>query len=367
MLPASLSTSYMYEIAGFRSKQRIPVVTYFHQPSQCVLVRAAQPLVGLLHRHCTEDVALLNWYRAREHATDDETKLYIFDLRSYAAAVGNGVGRGGGKEDVSLYICTELVHSNLENIHAIRNSFNLLCDVVAPGSGEEEIAYLYYTKLDESCWLKYIRAILDCSVKVAERIHLERTSVVVRCSDGWDRTPQVCSLVEIMLDPYYRTLEGIAVLIEKEWCGFGHKFHDRCGHAVNHSTNPDEKSPIFVQFLDCVMQLVTQFPNSFEFNGFLLVFLADHVNSALFGNFLGNSDKERRVKLNVHRLTQSVWSHVYEHSERFVNEDFEPYFDCIWPSTSVKQVRLWDRFYGRWDHKLHPSSLNAYDQWHDDW
>lgn len=31
--------------------------------------------------------------------------------------------------------------------------------------------------------------------------------VLVHCSDGWDRTPQIVALAKLLLDPYYRTIE----------------------------------------------------------------------------------------------------------------------------------------------------------------
>ena len=39
----------------------------------------------------------------------------------------------------------------------------------------------------------------------------EGVSVVVHCSDGWDRTAQTCGLASLMLDPYYRTIQGFEV------------------------------------------------------------------------------------------------------------------------------------------------------------
>lgn len=49
-------------------------------------------------------------------------------------------------------------------------------------------------------------------------------NVIVHCSDGWDRTSQMSALAQIMLDPYYRTIHGFCVLIEKDWISFGHMF-----------------------------------------------------------------------------------------------------------------------------------------------
>ncbi|KPA75795.1 hypothetical protein ABB37_08320 [Leptomonas pyrrhocoris] len=51
--------------------------------------------------------------------------------------------------------------------------------------------------------------------------------VFVNCSDGWDRTAQVCLLAQLLLDPYYRTVEGLCVLLERELLCFGHPLQTR--------------------------------------------------------------------------------------------------------------------------------------------
>jgi len=58
-------------------------------------------------------------------------------------------------------------------------------------------------------------------------VGIEDRSVLVHCSDGWDRTAQTCALASIMLDPHYRTIDGFLALVQKEWLHFGHKFADR--------------------------------------------------------------------------------------------------------------------------------------------
>ena len=59
------------------------------------------------------------------------------------------------------------------------------------------------------------------------------------------------------------------MLIEWQWLEFGHKFADRCGHSL--ITDETERCPVFLQWLDCVFQLVCQFPVDFEFNEAYLV------------------------------------------------------------------------------------------------
>lgn len=98
-------------------------------------------------------------------------------------------------------------------------------------------------KFDSAGWLSHIHAVLDGTLAIVREIENDKVSVLVHCSDGWDRTsqvckvvnhttedtvesthftlPQLCSLAMLLMDPYYRTQKGFAVLIEKEWITFG--------------------------------------------------------------------------------------------------------------------------------------------------
>lgn len=113
----------------------------------------------------------------------------------------------------------------------------------------------------ESKWYEFIFLILAGSLDLAKNL-LKGINSLVHCSDGWDRTSQLCSLGAILLDPYYRTLEGLLVLIEKDWMHFGHQFRKRLAQGIN-DPGSEDKSQVFLQFLDCITQLIYQFPNEF--------------------------------------------------------------------------------------------------------
>lgn len=168
----------------------------------------------------------------------------------------------------------------------------------------------------------------------------------MHCSDGWDRTAQICGLAELALDPYFRTLKGFLCLIEKEWLQFGHKFADRHGHAPGASRS--ETSPVFLQWLDAVHQLVAHFPCSFEFNESLLVYIMDELFYCRFGTFLGNSQKERMEIIDTAK-TCSLWSDILANSQRFTNLLFTEYRGVLQIPVKSRSIEFWESYFLRWD------------------
>ncbi|MEQ2179483.1 hypothetical protein GOODEAATRI_025400, partial [Goodea atripinnis] len=205
----------------------------------------------------------------------------------------------------------EVMFMGMANIHAIRNSFQALRAVCSqiPDPGNTR-------------WLQHLSVMLKAATLVCGAVEREGRPVLVHCSDGWDRTPQIVALAKVLLDPYYRTLE---VLVETEWLDYGHKFGDRCGHQEN-MDDVSEQCPVFLQWLDCVHQLLKQFPCLFEFNEAFLVKLVQHTYSCLYGTFLCNNAREREAK-NIYKRTCSVWSLLRAGNKNFQNFLYVPGHD----------------------------------------
>ncbi|KAF4530975.1 hypothetical protein B566_EDAN019041, partial [Ephemera danica] len=94
-----------------------------------------------------------------------------------------------------------------------RPRINAMANRAAGKGYENENFYENINGIESSGWLKHVKAVLDTSLFISQAIQ-EGVSVVVHCSDGWDRTAQVCSLAGIFLDPYYRTIQGFQELQE---------------------------------------------------------------------------------------------------------------------------------------------------------
>jgi hypothetical protein len=131
------------------------------------------------------------------------------------------------------------------------------------------------------------------------------------------------SLVQLCSDPFYRTITGFAVLVEKEWMAYGYKY----GQKFQKQKRPtDPLCATFLQFMDwyvgartwrvvcwlllfltvpplptlfflfaarSVWQLWNSSPQSFEFNEDFLLFVIDSVYDSRFGTFLVENARER--------------------------------------------------------------------------
>ncbi|EGT54329.1 CBN-MTM-1 protein [Caenorhabditis brenneri] len=331
---------FLKKLGEFRSKERIPVLSWIDQHTLASITRCSQPMTGIAGKRSADDEThLSNIMNANANCRE----LLILDARPAVNAKLNKAKGGGYEEN---YLTASLTFLNIHNIHVVRDSLKRMCSALIPRVDEKN----YYKALDESKWLNHIQSILEGAVKAVFNVDTEKQSVLVHCSDGWDRTAQLTSLAMIQLDSYYRTIEGFIVLIEKEWCSFGHKFGERIGHGDD-SYNDSERAPIFVQFCDCLWQIMRQFPWAFEFTQDLLISMLDEMYSCKYGTFLFNSEKIRIQDNRCNETTISYWSYVLENKKKFRNPMFRERSKrakkVLYVNPSFCLLHVWTDYYAR--------------------
>ncbi|EGB08455.1 hypothetical protein AURANDRAFT_25625, partial [Aureococcus anophagefferens] len=289
VVPAALTDAVLADAARWRSKARVPVLTWYNRASGAPICRSSQPHAGLTDKDdgdSDDDVVEISAVSPKARGTGAPV-LRIVDCRPVLnakanAAMGKGhevMSRLGGKESATLEFL------DIANIHGMQESFRVLREALgAPDEGDG-----VYRAVHDSRWLNHVSLLLRGAVAVADH-SAGGDPVLVHCSDGWDRTAQVCGLAQFLLDPYCRTIDGFGVLVEKDWCAFGHMFRERGGFG---SDPQQETGPIFLQFLDAVSQIMWQCPTACEFTEEFLEVLADAERSRWFANFLRDSDRDR--------------------------------------------------------------------------
>ncbi|KAM2279648.1 hypothetical protein ACFX1S_040463 [Malus domestica] len=411
MVPKSITDEEVLQASNFRARGRLPVVTWCHPKTGAVLARSSQPLVGLMMnmRSNTDEKIVAALCTQLAGTRVKRRKLYIADARPRKNALANGA-MGGGSESSSHYSQSEIVFFGIDNIHAMRESFARLRDYLDThgaassdgmssflrhggwtwGGGNLSSMSASVSTLGDSGWLIHVQSVLAGSAWIAARVALESASVLVHCSDGWDRTTQLISLANLLLDPYYRTLTGFQALVEKDWLAFGHPLADRVGmpavmgsgnmpseltrqasapvlqsspsrHSsasqapTSHAQNSNDYSPIFLQWVDCVSQLLRMYPFAFEFSSAFLVDLLDCVLSCRFGNFLCNSERERQ-QCGVPDACGCMWVYFADlrasqgSSHVHYNYLYDPlkHDGPLLPPAAALAPTLWPQFHLRW-------------------
>ncbi|KAF1559622.1 Myotubularin-related protein 12, partial [Eudyptes schlegeli] len=162
----------------------------------------------------------------------------------------------------------------------------------------------WFSLLESTNWLEIIRRVLKKAIEVAECLERQHTNVLLIEESATDLCCVISSLVQVMMDSYSRTKSGFQSLIQKEWVIVGHGFLDRCSHL--HKSDKEE-APVFLLLLNCVWQLVQQYPPAFEFTETYLTVLSDSLYVPIFSTFFFNSQHQKDTNMSGESLkTQSA-------------------------------------------------------------
>ncbi|XP_068141283.1 LOW QUALITY PROTEIN: myotubularin-related protein 10-B [Drosophila tropicalis] len=213
----------------------------------------------------------------------------------------------------------------LPSIQDVQRAYQKLRRLCTPETPEKFMLQddKYLGLLEKTNWLFYVSLCLRFSSEAAATLRSSITCVLQE-SNGRDLCCVISSLTQLQLDPYFRSIDGFQSLIQKEWIALEHPFQRRLGHVyplsagANDQFHDSEQSPVFLLFLDCVWQLLQQFPDEFEFTQTYLTTLWDSCFMPIFDTFQFDNQAQRARAVKDGQL---VLRPVWDWSEQFSDKD----------------------------------------------
>ena len=121
-VPAETTTAMLLGSSRFRSKGRLPALTYLHS-NKASICRCSQPLSGFSAR-CLEDEQMLEAIRK---TNPNYGYMYVVDTRPRINAMANRAA-GKGYENEANYENIKFQFLGIENIHIMRTSLQKLIE-----------------------------------------------------------------------------------------------------------------------------------------------------------------------------------------------------------------------------------------------
>jgi hypothetical protein len=118
----------------------------------------------------------------------------------------------------------------------------------------------------------------------------------------------------------------------------GHPFASRLGERNTYK----DMCPIFLQFLDCVSQLINQNETAFEFNFKYLSKLANLMQNNLYGTFIADSPREYS-DYNIEAETVAIWEDLKDIST--LNGHYSCSQGFLHVSGKFNASRMWKEYF----------------------
>ena len=181
----------------------------------------------------------------------------------------------------------------------------------------------FFRHFESSKWLLHIQSFLRAARHTARTIILDKNPVAVMDATGADISCIVTALVQILIDPYYRTIHGLINLINKEWISSGYPFGFTL-MSMNYTINEQSSvfRPTFVLFLDCIHNIISQYPLEFEYTDYFLIRILDHIFEGKCPVFMFKSIKSMTALYTINQIDDMIklfWNEVLSEQNSYFN------------------------------------------------
>ncbi|KAF0989909.1 hypothetical protein HZS_5332 [Henneguya salminicola] len=231
----------------------------------------------------------------------------------------------------------------------IRNSMKIAKSVSDFQSGLENQVRTNTTRSFHSIsqntkWQQYVGQALSFASKVSSG--LKKNNIILKSSD-FPLALVISSLVKVMLDPFYRTIEGFLHLIIEEWISKRYRFNPNIDCLASYGYSYE---PSIVFFFSALHNLSLEYYMEFEFDTNFLLILSDLLPSGIFHSYFVKEINGDRFIRGINPLEIIEFWSKFRNSLYYKNLsseiDYSP--QPLISNFCFCNLELWDEYFLRW-------------------